>query len=105
MRADNGINGTRVAAMGAADAKSFINDRNNATGPGLFDKRQDIFAQQAGEALNGFVTARRAEIDCNAELDDGRCVGPATRVATLRALSLWQQVIDLLDELVGIGGQ
>jgi len=53
--------------------------------------------------LNGIVTAGRAEIDCNAGLDDGRRVGSATWIATLCALGLRQQLIDLLDELPGVG--
>jgi hypothetical protein len=100
---NNGIDGTRATAVGATDAKSFINNGNNTTGPGLFGKRQYVFTQQAGEALNGIVAARRAKIDCDVGLDDGRSVWPATRIATLRALRLWQQFIDLLDELVGVG--
>ncbi len=103
LRTNNGIDGTRASAVGATDAKSFINDGNTATRSGLFNKRQYVFAQQAGEALNGIVAARRTKIDCNVGLDDGRRVRPATRIATLRALGLWQQFIDLLDELVGIG--
>jgi hypothetical protein len=100
---NNGIDGTRAAAMGATDAKRFVNDRNNATGPGLFDKRQHFSAQQGREALNGIITARRTEIDCNAGFDNCRGVGSATWIATLCALGLWQQFIDLLDELPGVG--
>jgi hypothetical protein len=103
LRTNNGIDGTRATAVGAADAKSFINDGNTASGSGLVHKRQYVFTQQAGETLNRILAARRAKVDCNVGLDDGRRVRPATRIATLRALSLRQQFIDLLDELVGVG--
>lgn len=103
LRTNNRIDGTGATAVGATDAKSFINDGNNATGSRLFGKRQCVFTQQAGDALNGIVAARRAEIDCDVGLDDGRRVRAATRIATLRALGLRQQFIDLLDKLVGVG--
>jgi hypothetical protein len=45
LRTNNGIDGTRAAAMGATDTKSFINDSDDATGPGLFDKRQYFSTQ------------------------------------------------------------
>jgi len=103
MRANNRIDGARSAAMSAADAECFIDDCNTAPWIGLFNQRECFFAQQAGEALHSFVPARRAEIDRNVGLDDSRCVGSTTRIATLRALGLWQQLIDLLHQLVRIG--
>jgi hypothetical protein len=90
MCTNNRIDGACAAAMGAADAERFIDNCNVAPRSGLFDKREYVFAKQAGEALHGFVPARRAEIDRNTGLDDGNRIRPAARVTTLRALRLWQ---------------
>jgi len=89
--------------MDAADAECFIDDRNIAPRPGRFGKWERFLAEQTGEALHGFVPARWAEIDRDAGLDDGRRIRPATGIAALRALCLWQQFIDLVHEIVRIG--
>jgi hypothetical protein len=97
-RADDGVDRAGIAAMKAADAVGFVNDGN---GPGHgCDERQRIPAEKASEATNRLVAAGRAKIDGCGTVDDGLRVWAATGVATLRALRLRQEFIDLFDEII-----
>ena len=89
--------------MHAADARALVDNgdrRQYRLGQG-----QNLFAKQSGKPFNGFLSARRAQVDRGASVDDGLCVGPAARKAALRTLRLWQQVIDFFNQVAAVGRQ
>jgi hypothetical protein len=107
MSPDDGIDRAGTAAMGATDTQCFIDNCD-----GLDHVRvwcvcewHKIPAQQCRESSNGIVAARRAKIDVSAPLDDRGRVRPATGEATLSTLRLGQQVVNLVDDVIGLRGK
>jgi hypothetical protein len=92
-----------TAAMKAADASGFVDNRNSRHN--AFRQRHDVFAKQAGKAANRVVATRWAEVNRRCPIDNCGGVWSATRISTLRTLCLRQQFIDLIHELAGIGRQ
>jgi len=103
MRANNGINGTGIAAMRAADAQGFIDDRNRWLRRG--DERLDVSAKKIGKSPHRFFAARRAEVDCRAAVDNCCGIRATSGKAALSALCLRKQVIDLFDQGALVVGQ
>jgi hypothetical protein len=63
MRADNGINGTGIAAMRATDTQRLINDRDrSACGRGLC-KCERFLAEQLSEPLDRSIAPGGAQIN------------------------------------------
>jgi len=89
--------------MKTADARSLVNNGNGGNDSLL--QRDDIFSKQAGEPANRVIAAGWAQVDRGGTIDHGRRVGSATGVATRRAFSLWQQIIDLFDQITIARGQ
>ena len=85
--ADNRIDGTRIAAMHAANTQSLVDngDRRHC----LFGQRDNLLAQQMRNALNGGLATRRTEVDRGGTVDDGCRIGATPGIPTLSALRLW----------------
>lgn len=99
--AGDGINRTRCPTMCATDTERFI-DNGDLDNGGRFDQWLGISAKKPGQARDRDVTTRRTQVDRSAAVNDGLRVGAATGVTTLRTLSLWQQCVDLVNDLSGI---
>jgi hypothetical protein len=91
--------------MHTADTESFVNDGDRAFESCLFGQRQRIGTKERSKTMNGVIAARWADVDCCVALDNSLRIRPATGIAALCALRLRQQLIDLLNELPGVGGQ
>ena len=96
MGADDSIDWTGSTAMGTANAQRFIDNGDRTTGRNLFNQRNDCSTEQVCEPAHCFLAARRAEVDIDAILGDCSRIRATTRITALRALRLWQQVIDLI---------
>jgi hypothetical protein len=88
MCADYRIDGTRRAAVEAADATRLIDDGHDRFRVCRLGERQDVPAQQVSQSLYGCVPTWRTQVDLRYAVNDGFCKRAATRVATLRALRL-----------------
>jgi hypothetical protein len=95
--ADNGVNRTGEATMCATDTQCFV-DNGNGWRDGLCE-RYDIPAEQVSQSPHRVLAARRAEINGSLTINNSRCEGPATRIATLCTLRLRKKIIDLLHEV------
>jgi hypothetical protein len=102
---DNCIDGAGIAAVQATDTPGFVNDRHRLSVGRRLGKRQDVAAEEFGKPPDRVITTGRAEIDCNAVIDDSGGIRSAARETALRALRLRQLLIDLLHEFVGIWWQ
>jgi hypothetical protein len=98
--ADNRIDGTRTAAVHAANTYRLIDngDRRHC----LFDQRDNLLAEQMRDALNGGLATRWTKVDRGGAVDDGCRIGATPGVPTLSALRLWQKVIHLLDKIARV---
>jgi len=63
------------------------------------DSRARIASKQLAKRLLRRAATRRTKVYGGA-ICDRACVGPATRVAALRALCLWQQRVDRIHHIV-----
>jgi hypothetical protein len=89
VRSGDGIDGTGASAMGAADTNCFVNDGDTGNNR-RFREWLRIPSEQVSESLDRFIAAGRAEIDRDLARNNCLRIGSATRVAALRALSLWE---------------
>jgi hypothetical protein len=97
VRTDNGVDRTCVAAVKAANARGLIDNghrRYYALGQG-----NNFSAKQTRKPPNRVIAAGRAEVDCSSSVDHRRSIRSAPGVATLGALRLRQQFIDLFHEV------
>ena len=104
MRPGNGVHGTGVATMSAADAKRLLDDSDTANG-GRFSQWFSISPKQVGQSLYRILTTRRAEVNRDFIGGNRLRVRTTSGITTLCALRLWQKVVDLIDDLIGIAGQ
>jgi hypothetical protein len=103
--ADDSVDRASVAAVCATDAVTFVDYRDTALNSRLFGERQDFFAEQARQSLHCFVATRRTQIYGDAVFDNSGSVRAATRITTLGALRLRQQVINLFNQTGRLGWQ
>ena len=98
---ENGIDRTGLDALGAADALVLADDRNPLDLLNAMLRVQGfrLDTQQIGQCLDGGFTTGRALVNAAAP-SNGFCIGPATRIATLPALGLWQEGINLVSQWI-----
>lgn len=104
-RAEYGINGTGLYALGAANALIFANISNGRTFillAVLLIQWNGFYIQQIGKGLYARLATGRALVDgftiCNCLR-----VGTATWMPALTTLGLWQDVIYLVGNRVALG--
>ncbi len=101
-RPENGIHRAGLDAQGTADAVRLINEGHHGwflfTAFGV--KRLGFPAQQVSQRLNNLLSPGRASIDISFPGGDGFSVRAATGIATLTALGLWQEIVDLIDNRI-----
>jgi hypothetical protein len=105
VRTDNGIDGAGIAAMHATNTKRFVNNGNGPLKRSLLRQWQWFGAKQCCKSPDSLIAAGRAQVNRGFSVDDRLRIGAATRVTTLRALCLRQDLIDLVDECVRVGRQ
>ena len=98
MRAANGVNRASRSAVGAPDAERLV-DNGDLDGRCRLCQRFRIPAKEFSEARYRIVAAWRTQIDRGAAIHDGLGVRTAPGVAALGTLRLWQQRVDLIDDL------
>ena len=94
---DDGVDRTRVHAKKTADTFVLADPCNR--GGGFGRRRAFVFSQQILQSFESRFTARGTEVE-RRTIYDGLGVGTATGIAALCALSVWQQALDGIDELV-----
>jgi hypothetical protein len=99
-RADDGIHGTGIDTLAAADAKGFIDHgacpRFVRTETRVERLWRDM--QQRTQRADGGIAARGALIDAGGTGGERFGIGTAARVSALRALRLRQARVDTFDE-------
>jgi hypothetical protein len=105
VRADNGIDRASIAAMHAANTQGFVDNCDSPFKCRVLHQWQWFGAEQCRKSPHSLLTPGWAQVDPCFGVNDRLRIGAATRETTLRALSLRQYFIDLLDECFGIGGQ
>ncbi len=99
MSTDNGIHGTGSNAQSAAYTGGFVHYRDMTgliSAVGRVDRRC-VPSQQARDSGDCGITARRTAIDVSSAGQNGFGIGPATRIAALRALRRRQQCFQLIQ--------
>ena len=94
--ADNGIDRAGLDAERTADAVRLIDDGdfNGPVGAAFRIQREYVAFKQSGELDDPGRATRRAAIDRRFAAGNRVSVGPASRIAALRALRLGKQVVD-----------
>ena len=95
---NDGIDRTDVPAIGAANTKCLIDDRDCIRFECGIGKCDGIAPQQICQPLDRFFATGRAQVDRCTVCDDCCSIRPAAGITALRTLYLWQQFVDIFDE-------
>jgi hypothetical protein len=104
---DDGVHRAYVSAVGATDAKGLVDkgDRCHHIGSGGPGERHRIATEKTRQTLYRVFAPGRAQIYRCRVVHDCHGVRPASRISTLGTLRLWQQFVDLRNDVVLIRRQ
>jgi len=107
MCANDCIDRAGVPTVCAPNTQFFFNDRDRLLHWRCicFEQWQRLAAKQSRKLVYRFLTAWRAKIDRGIVVEDRRGIRFTAGISTLRALRLWQQIIDRFYQRITVGRQ